>query len=105
VLEVGKRVQVFNCIFVSVEFTTLSGFNASGHAAKSQVLLACNFKVFRMVHLICLSRQLSEVNIFRHENSGQQNGVFSGIVDDKRGVEYTLWKGTKVGAGPEQPRV
>ena len=32
--EVGKRVQVFDSIFVSVEFTTLSGFNASGRAAK-----------------------------------------------------------------------
>jgi len=45
------------------------------------------------------------VNFFRHENSGQWKGVFSGIVDDTRGVEYTLEKGTKVGAGPEQPRV
>jgi hypothetical protein len=34
---------------VSVEFTTLSGFNASGRAANSQILLACNLKVFRMV--------------------------------------------------------
>jgi len=41
-------------------------------------------------NLICLSRQLSEVNFFQHENLGQQKGVFSGIVDDTRGVEYAL---------------
>jgi hypothetical protein len=45
------------------------------------------------------------VNFFRHEYSGQQKGVFSGIVDDMGGVEYTLWKGMIVGAGPEQPCV
>jgi len=55
--------------------------------------------------LICLSRQLSEVNFFRHDNSGQRNGLFSGIVDDMGGVEYSLWKGTKVGAGAEQSGV
>jgi len=33
---------------------------------------------------------MSEVNFFRHENLGQQEGVFSGIVDDTQGVEYTL---------------
>jgi len=40
VLEVGKCVEVFDWIFVSVEFTTLSGFNASGRAVNSQILLA-----------------------------------------------------------------
>jgi len=54
-------------------------------------------------NLICLSRQLSEVDVFRHEISGHQEWVFSGIVDATRGVEYALWTGTKVGAGPEQP--
>jgi len=33
----------------SVEFMSLSGFNASGHATNCQILLACNLKVFRMV--------------------------------------------------------
>jgi len=55
--------------------------------------------------MICISRQLSEVNIFRHENSGQQHGVFSAIVDDTRGAEYTLLKRMTVGAGPELPGV
>jgi hypothetical protein len=45
VFEVGKRVQVFNWTFVSVEFTKLGEFNPLGHAANSQILL----KVFRMV--------------------------------------------------------
>jgi len=40
--------------------------------------------------VICLSRQMSEVNFFQHENSGQRNGVFSGIVDDGGGVERLL---------------
>jgi hypothetical protein len=40
--------------------------------------------------MICLSRQLSEVNLFQYENSGQWKWVFSGIVDDTGGVEYTL---------------
>jgi len=30
---------------------------------------------------------------------------FSGIVDETRGVVYSLWKGMKVGAGPEQSGV
>jgi len=55
--------------------------------------------------LICLSRQLSEVNFFWHGNSGQRNGVISVIVDNTGGVEYSLLKGTKVGAGPEQSGV
>jgi hypothetical protein len=38
----------------------------------------------------CKSRQLSEVNFFGHENSGQRNGVFSGNVYVTRGVEYSL---------------
>jgi len=41
-------------------------------------------------HLICSCRQLSKVNIIWHETSGQWNEVLSGIVDDTRGVEYTL---------------
>ena len=49
VFEEGKRVQVFDWILVSVEITTLSWFNASGGAANSQIVLACNLKVFRMV--------------------------------------------------------
>jgi hypothetical protein len=40
--------------------------------------------------LICLSRHLTEVNCFRHENSGQRNGVLAGIVNDMSGVKYTL---------------
>jgi hypothetical protein len=38
-----------------------------------------------------------------HEYSGQWTGVSADIVDDTRGVEYTLLNGTKVGAGPQQP--
>jgi len=34
---------------------------------------------------------------------GQRKEVLSGIVDNTRGVEYTLWKGMNVGDGPEQP--
>jgi hypothetical protein len=49
VFKVGEHVQVVDRIFVSVELKTLSGFNASGHAAKCQILLACNFMVSRMV--------------------------------------------------------
>jgi hypothetical protein len=30
------------------------------------------------------------VNFFRHENWGQRNGVFSGSVDDTRGVGYSM---------------
>jgi len=40
--------------------------------------------------MICLSCQLSEMNFFRNENLGQRNEVFSGIVDDMGGVEYSL---------------
>ena len=40
--------------------------------------------------MICLSRQLSEVNFIRHENSGEWKRVFPGIVDDTQGAEYTL---------------
>jgi len=47
--EVGKRIQLFDWIFVAIEFTTLSRFNASGWAVNSQIILACNLKVFRMV--------------------------------------------------------
>jgi hypothetical protein len=49
VFNVGKYVQFFDSIFVNVEFTTLSRFNASWRAANSQMLLACNLKVLRMV--------------------------------------------------------
>ena len=45
------------------------------------------------------------MNFFRHEHSGQQEGVISGIVDDTQEVEYSLWKEMKVGAGPEQSGV
>ena len=55
--------------------------------------------------MIGLSRQLSEVNFFQHEISGQRKGVFTGIVDDTRRVEYLLETGMKVGAGPEQSGV
>jgi hypothetical protein len=37
-------------MFLGVEFTKVSGFNASGHPANRQILLACNLKVFRMVY-------------------------------------------------------
>jgi len=50
-----------------------------------------------------LSRQLAEVNLFQYELSVEWKGVFSDIVDDKQGVEYTLYNGMKVGVGPEQP--
>jgi hypothetical protein len=40
------------------------------------------------------------VNFFRHENLGQRKGILSCIGNNKRGVEYSLWNGTKVGAGP-----
>jgi len=39
---------------------------------------------------MCLSRLLSEVNFFWHVNSGQQKVVFSQIVDNTQGVEYSL---------------
>jgi hypothetical protein len=55
--------------------------------------------------VIYLSRQLSEVNFFRQENLVPRKGVFSDILDDTRGAEYTLYKGTKVGGRPEQPGV
>jgi hypothetical protein len=47
--EVGKHVKFFHCIFVSVEFPILSRFNASGRAANRQILLECNWNVFRIV--------------------------------------------------------
>jgi len=50
VFNVGKYVQVFDWIFVRVEFYTLSGLNVSGCAANIQILLACNLKVFSMVY-------------------------------------------------------
>jgi hypothetical protein len=43
--EGGKRVQVFDWILLSIEFTTPSGFNASRRASDWQILL----KVSRMV--------------------------------------------------------
>jgi len=55
--------------------------------------------------MICLSRQLSEVNIFWHENLRQLNRVFSGIVNDMRELEVPLQKNTKVDAETEQPPV
>jgi hypothetical protein len=56
-------------------------------------------------HLIFLSRQLSEVIFFRHENSGQWKEEFSGIFNNQCGVEYSVWKLPKFGAEPEQPGV
>jgi hypothetical protein len=47
--KVGKHVQVFNRIFVRVEFIMLNGFNASGRAANRHIVLVCNLKVFRIV--------------------------------------------------------
>lgn len=35
VFNIGKHIQVFDRIFVDIEFTMLSGFNALGCAAKS----------------------------------------------------------------------
>jgi hypothetical protein len=40
--------------------------------------------------VLCLSRQLSKLNFFQDENSGQLNGVFSAIVDNTGGVKYSL---------------
>jgi hypothetical protein len=51
--------------------------------------------------MICFGRQPSEVNFYLHDNSGQLTGIISHIVDDMRGVEYSVLQGTKVGAGPE----
>ena len=56
-------------------------------------------------NVIWLSRGLSVWKCFQHENSGQRNRVFTDIVDDMRGMEYTLFKGTKIGAGSDQPGV
>jgi len=47
--EVGNHAQVFDFIFVSIEVTKLSGFNALWRVANRQILLVCNLKVFRMV--------------------------------------------------------
>jgi fumarate reductase subunit C len=49
VFDVGECVHVFDRIFRTVEFATLSKFKPSGRAANSQILLACNLKVFRIV--------------------------------------------------------
>jgi len=43
-------VQDLDRIIVSIEFTTLSRFNASGRAENSQILLSCNLKEFMMVY-------------------------------------------------------
>jgi len=47
VVEVGKRIQVFDWILVIFESTALSRFNVSGRAVNCQIL--CNLKEFRMV--------------------------------------------------------
>jgi hypothetical protein len=47
--RVGETHPSFRLNLFSVELTTLSGFDASGRAANSYILLACNLKVFRMV--------------------------------------------------------
>jgi len=41
------------------------------------------------------------VNFFQYDNLGQQNGVFSGIVDYTLEVGYSLLNRIKVGSGPE----
>jgi hypothetical protein len=50
VFMVGKWVQVFNVICVSVEFMMLSGYNPLERTANNQILLAWNLKVFRLVY-------------------------------------------------------
>jgi hypothetical protein len=52
--------------------------------------------------LIYLCRQQSEMNVCWHYNSGQSEGVFSGIADVTQGVEYSMYDGTNVATGPEQ---
>ena len=47
--EVEKPVQVLDWIYLSMQFTTMSRFNASGRAPNSQTIHACNVKVFMMV--------------------------------------------------------
>jgi hypothetical protein len=47
VFDGGKHVQVSDGIIDNVEFTPLIGFNPSGHASNSQILL----KGFRMVYV------------------------------------------------------
>ena len=56
-------------------------------------------------NLIGLSHQLCQVIFCWNENSMQRKGVFSGIVKDSCGVEFTLQHGTNAGGGPAQPRV
>jgi len=91
VFEVAKCVQVFDWIFVSVEFTTVRGLNVLGYAVRMiRFFSNASWRCSGWCNLICLSRQLSEVNFFRHENSGQCKGVVSGIVDITRGVEYPV---------------
>ena len=90
-VQVQNDVQVFDLIYVTVAFAKLRGIKMSGSTPIIRILLVFQCKVFRMLcYLICLSHQLSEVNFFRHENSGQRKGDFRGIVDDMRGVDYTL---------------
>jgi hypothetical protein len=47
--EVANCSQVLDRNFVSIEFMILSRFNVSELAVNSQLLLACNLKVFKMV--------------------------------------------------------
>jgi hypothetical protein len=55
--------------------------------------------------MIWLSHQFSEVFFFPHENSEQRKRIVFSIVDDMRVAEYTVQKGMKVVACPEQSGV
>jgi len=90
ILKLGKHVEVFPGIFVSIELMIWSVFNVLGCTANSYILLAWTFKCSGWCNLKWLTHQLSAVNLFGHENLGQYITVFSGIVNDTRGVEYTL---------------
>jgi hypothetical protein len=90
VVMVGKWVPVFDLSSGSIECTMLNGFNVSGSTASRHNLLAFNLTVSRVVKCDFLSRQLSEVNFFRHEDSGQQTGVFAGIVVKTRGIKHAV---------------
>jgi hypothetical protein len=86
--EVATNVSVFDSILLCVQYTMQGMYNVSGRAANGQILPACNLKVFRMVSCDMSICHLSEMNIFRNENSAQSRGGFSGSVDDTQGVEY-----------------
>jgi len=62
-------------------------------------------KVWDAIPVFESSEKQSGVFFLWHQNSGQRDGVFSGIVDDTRRVVYSLLNGMKVSAGPEQSSV